>query len=155
MRWPKLVLLLAILLIGGCTCRDGKFFIDLPKSNPTTPKVDPHKKHVLRLLIVEDASIAGRAALTPERRAILTGSKLRTWVKNHCTKDANGTPEFRLFDQSDDASGEDKIWADTLARHRDGMPYFYVENEAGGTEGALPEDADRFLQILEPFTKGE
>ena len=151
----RIFIVAALLFSSGCLVRDGKIYFNPPtwiKVKPT-PHVDPVKQHYLRVLIVEDND--ARSTLPPPKLAILTSSKVREWLKSHCSKGPNGEPEFRIFDYRADVSKESKLWSDTLARARSGNFWFYVENEKTGTEGPLPEDEDRFIQILTPFAAGE
>lgn len=153
---PRLrFLIVSILLIvsAGCTIRDGRLFFDWGGSN-NKKKVEP-AEHVLRVLIVE--KVSDRAALSSNQRAILTGKTVRDFIRSNCTKGPDGEPEFRLWDQKNEAAGEPDYWKDTLARSRQSTPYYYVENEKHGTEGPItstmtPED---FISILKPFAEGK
>lgn len=153
-------LMVAVTLFSGCLVENGKVRFNFPTNNKKNSnggngkKVDPAKR-VLRVLIVENGR--ERASLTSDQRAIINGMKVRDWAKANCSKGPNGEPDFRVFDQEVDASGEAEIWRDTLKRSRPSVPYYYIENEKDGTEGVIGRDfdPDRFLQICEQYRTGK
>lgn len=149
-----ILVLLLCLSTSGCVVKDGRVFFnaDLFRIKPA-PHVQPVKEHYLRVLIVEDSD--KRSSLPLPKLAILQSKKVRDWMLENCSKGPNGEPDFRVFDYRADASGESKLWKDTLARSRPSNFWFYVENEKSGTEGPLPEDEDRFIDLLTPFASSK
>lgn len=98
----------------------------------------------LHVLIVEET--ADRSKLPASQVAIFTSIPLREWYAANCAKDG-----YRCFDQHDDLKNESAEWRELRSRVTLKPPCYLVVDGKRGQEGRLPEDPERFQQLLEQF----
>lgn len=104
-----------------------------------------------RVLIVYENTETHK--LPKEQVSIFTSTILRAWLIEHCAKDADGTPDYQIFDQHTDLQYESEIWQDTMARPRESLPWLVVGNGSKGYEGPLPATIPETIVILERFVE--
>lgn len=102
----------------------------------------------LHVLIVEETS--DRYKLPASQVAIFTSIPLREWYAANCAKDGDA-PAYRCFDEQDDLKNESAEWRDIRSRVTLKPPCYLVVDGKRGQEGRLPEDPERFQQLLEQF----
>ncbi|MGD9635706.1 MAG: hypothetical protein AB7G28_26350 [Pirellulales bacterium] len=118
-----------------------------PHDGPAPTPDKPGKGLVV--LIVEET--AERAKLPQPQLNILTSDKVRDYLDEHCAKDTEGHPLWRILD--DDAPGDNlpKPLRDALAKPRDSVPWIGISNGRKGSAGALPADVDATLTLLKKY----
>lgn len=128
-------LIFFLLLLGGV-------LLLLQQSNTA-----PIKEPGFRALIVYESSVV----LPKEQQSILTSTKLRKWLIEHCVKDEQGQPDYQIFDQHTDLQYESELWRVAMSRPRLSLPWLVVSNGRKGTEMALPATVDETLVVLEKY----
>jgi hypothetical protein len=78
--------------------------------------------------------------------------KVRSYLESHCVMGPDGhTKEWRIWDNSVDASGDSKLWQQAFARKRDVLPWILISDGKTGYEGPLPEKTDPLLALLKQY----
>lgn len=104
----------------------------------------------MRVLIVEET--ANRSKLPAAQSAILTSAQVTDYLDEHCAKEKNGSPAWRVFDKDTDLINEAKFWQDAMQRKRDSLPWIIVSKSPGrGFEGPLPANVTNTLELLKKY----
>lgn len=104
----------------------------------------------MRVLIVEET--ANRSKLPGAQSAILTSAQITDYLDEHCAKEKNGSPAWRVFDKDTDLSNEAKFWQDAMARQHPTLPWIIVSKSPGrGFEGPLPDNVTNTLELLKKY----
>lgn len=126
-----------------------------PPPKPVDP-VDPPKPDApipaagLRVLIVYES--ADLSKYTPQTNGILFGKAVRDYLQANCVVGPDGkTKEFRIWDKDLDGYGDSKLWGDAMKRPRSSVPWVIISNGKTGYEGPLPENADKFLELVKKY----
>lgn len=107
----------------------------------------------LRVLITY--TDATRDALPPGQDAILASPTLRNWLDAHCTKDADGDPEWRIEPDSVTFTAAEPIWQKLMAVPRQSSPWLVVADGRRGVSQPLPADEPALMTVLTPFGGGK
>jgi hypothetical protein len=129
-----------------------------PPGPPTPPTPPPEPAPIplagLRVLIVYESK--DLATMPEPQKGILYGKSSPDYLSSKCVVGADGkTREWRIWDADVDASGGGKHWQDALKRKRDRLPWVIISNPGkGGFEGPLPENAEKFLELVKKYEGG-
>lgn len=126
-----------------------------PTPDPKPPAPDPKPVDPppipaagLHVLVVFETG----KALPPGQQSILYGKAVRDYLQANCVVGPDGkTKQFRIYDQDVDASRDSKLWADAMKRPRASVPWVVVSNGKTGFEGPLPENPDKFLELVRKY----
>lgn len=131
-----------------------------PPPTPVEPRVDPVPDTApvaaggLRVLIVEESG--DRVTLPSAQQAVFGSAEIRAYLARKCLKGADGkTPEFRIYDQDSDLSGEPKVWQDVFKQPRTSLPWIYISNgratEPRGATVPLPKNVAETMTLLKKY----
>lgn len=122
-----------------------------PGPNPPDPvNPAPIAGDGFKVLILEDST--QRAKLPATQLSVIMGSKVREFFKSKCVKGPDGkTPEARIWDPSDDFTGESKAWQDAVKRPRKSLPWIIISNGKTGYEGPLPDTVDKTIELMTKY----
>lgn len=152
MRKFHSLLLLLCLFVPACNA--DWMFVREEKQNTDVDVVTPVQPVEFRCLILEET--AQRTRLTSGQVAILTGKLVSDFMSEHCVKDKNGKPEFRVYDKDLKLTGP---WLVVTQKNPpQSYPWFYCTNGRKGTNGPLPKSKDapeKFIQLLNPFVESK
>lgn len=128
-----------------------RLVVDVQTGEDGKPSGDaPIDKLGLRVLIVVESE---DLALMPEsQREILFGMRTRLWLNDNCAKAEDGQPEWRVLDQNTEFPEQcDEVWCKALSRDRSEIPWVVISNGKTGFEGALPNNIDDFIKLVEQY----
>ncbi len=78
--------------------------------------------------------------------------RTRLWLNDNCAKAEDGQPEWRVLDQNTEFPEQcDEVWCKALSRDRSEIPWVVISNGKTGFEGALPNNIDDFLKLVEQY----
>lgn len=123
---------------------------------PPTPPPEPAPIPVagLRVLIVYESKDLGK--MPAAQQNVLYSKTVRDYLTAKCVAGTDGkTKEWRIWDADADTSAEGKLWQDVMKRERKALPWVVISNPGkGGFEGPLPENADKFLDLVKKYEGG-
>lgn len=122
-----------------------------PGPNPPEPEPDtpaPIPEPGFRVLIKFEA--LEKEQLPIEQQLILTGTDVRNFLDDNCTK-AGDDSGYRIYD--DDVPMEDdlEVWQKAMARPHKSLPWVVISNGKTGFEGPLPEGPTAFLELARKY----
>lgn len=144
--------------------------------NPTPPTPEPSSAPIplpgFRVLIIYESGDTYPAST----ESILSGKKIRDYLKAKCVDEAGGMKGFWILDKDVDVSGLPKHWQDAWIRSlskiaawkppstplnangkpkgtaaTNAIPWLLVSNGTTGYEGPLPSSVDETLALLKKF----
>jgi len=127
--------------------------ITIGEAKPVDPDdPEPIPTGGLFVLIVEETD--QRPKLPPDQLAILTATapgSVREYLTQRCAKDADGRPQFRIFDKDNDLAKESAIWRQAWERPRQSIPWILISNVSQMHEGPLPATPEATLELLRKY----
>ena len=128
-----------------------RLVVDVQTGEDGKPSGDaPIDKLGLRVLIVVESAKLGE--MPEPQRQILFGMRTRLWLNDNCAKSEDGQPEWRVLDQDTEFPEScDEVWCKALARERSEIPWVVISNGKTGFEGALPNNINDFLKLVEQY----
>lgn len=128
-----------------------------PGPGPTPPGPEPTPDPfgvtgpgAFRVLIVYES--ADLSKLPTGQLTALTSGVVRDYLNSHCFAGPDGrTKDWRVWDQSVNASGESAMWQRVMARPRAKIPWIVIGNGIVGYEGPLPNDVTSLLALLKKY----
>ncbi len=128
-----------------------RLVVDVQTGEDGKPSGDaPIDKLGLRVLIVVESE--DLASMPESQRQILFGMRTRLWLNDNCAKAEDGQPEWRVLDQNTEFPEQcDEVWCKALSRDRSEIPWVVISNGKTGFEGALPNNIDDFLKLVEQY----
>jgi hypothetical protein len=102
-----------------------------------------------RVLVVYDTATI--TSLPAKQQDVIFGGTIRDYLNKTCVKGPDGTPDWRMWDQSIDGVSESEMWAKVMKRPRKSLPWLIVCNGVTAYEGPLPADANDMLTLLKKY----
>jgi hypothetical protein len=95
------------------------------------------------------------SSLPVAQSSILYDTSLRTFLDANTPVGTDGkTHEYRIWDPSVDASGDEAIWQAALKRPHPTIPWLLISNGVTGFEGPLPGTVAETLALLQKYVVG-
>ncbi len=148
------------LLVIGCTVSNNGIRFEFPKRT-TKPKpviVKPSEKiadHGLRALFLED--VEARKGMTPTQRSMWMARDVRSFLKEHCIKDADGNPEFRFLDGTPSSLKKlNGVWSELAGKYpADSLPWMILQNGSAVLSKPYPKGWDELKADLDKYAAVE
>lgn len=121
------------------------------KLDPIDPDIDDLGKYAL---IIENATIEGRASLSETQQEIFRSTELRLEAEKLVSK-IEGTPGFFIIDKDSDMAYMPDVFKTmmTRAKAENTIPGIVIANEGRGSTHTLPESPERVISLLQEKLK--
>lgn len=130
-----------------------------PDPQPPTPNVDPPKPATgLRVLFLYE----DEKSLPAQQELVINSTKIRAYLNEHCAKDSQGHPEYRVWDKSSIVSSGvakesavwQQLWKDIQPKLKD-EPQLIVVTDQAAVVYSLPQNVDATMSILTKTVEGK
>lgn len=106
----------------------------------------------MRVLMFENRTV--RPTLPPAQVKAMDSGKVRDWLNQYCNKQPDGSIDWRLYDDTQEFTQEDKKWVDGVAKAREfipkyGLPQIIICNGKRWYAGPLPPNETELIALLE------
>jgi len=144
-------LLALVLILSGCTIDwTGLLSTDHTRPDPNPPIVTPAAE--FRLLVIEETG--NRPSLPAAQQSIFTSVPLRTYLKAHAAKLADGSNGFRFVDV-DDVKGLPSVFREVAEVHKPlSLPWLYCTGGKEGVSCPLPGSVEELMAKVKPYAEG-
>lgn len=102
----------------------------------------------LRVLIVRETR--PNRNVPPSQLSIFTSTELRAYCNQKCAK-TNGQPDFRVWDESTDATRDSKDMQALFKVERKSLPWIVVANRRKGFSGPLPKTVEETIALIRRY----
>lgn len=124
---------------------------------PPQPKPDdpaPIPAQGLRVLVLYEIQ-NGRPGLTSKQSNEVYGEAFTKFCNDNCVKDANGTPEFRIYPKDVSLKNSSELWRQAVGKYAGAVtfskPRLVVSDGVHGYEGDLPDGTA--LDVVKKYAK--
>lgn len=115
-----------------------------------SPLLSPRPREAPTVLIVKDT--ATQSGLPAAMRDSWNAAAVLDWAEQHCARDADGSPSFKVIDKDFDLSQLDPKYAQLMTDYPpERLPHMWISSGPHGTRGDPRPNIEAFLAELEKW----